>query len=91
MRHEGKVAIITGAAQGIGFGCAEQLYREGARVVLADINNDKVVESAKKLDPNGKKAIGLACDVASRRQVDAVVASRRNTYSLVSDCCSCRH
>jgi len=74
MRHQGKVAIVTGAAQGIGLACARLLNREGARVVLADINAEKVVRAAKELDPKGTQVIGLACDVSSREQVDATVA-----------------
>ncbi len=57
MKHEGKVALITGAAQGIGLACAEQLHREGARVVLLD----RATQSADRL---GDRAMALFSDLA---------------------------
>jgi NAD(P)-dependent dehydrogenase (short-subunit alcohol dehydrogenase family) len=70
MRHQGKVAIVTGAAQGIGLACAQRLHAEGARVVLADVNGDKVMAAAETF---GDAAIGVACDVALDAQVGALV------------------
>ena len=75
MKHANKIAIVTGAAQGIGFACAERLHQEGATVWLADLKADKVVEAAARLDPEGKTAFGMACDVSKRADVAAVVAA----------------
>lgn len=69
MRHQGKTAIVTGAAQGIGLACAERLHREGARVVLADVNVAKAEAAAKRIDASGKTAVAVACDVAVRQAV----------------------
>lgn len=56
-----RIALVTGAAQGIGYACAEALAADGARVVLADVNGDGAEEAARKL---GGAAAGYACDVA---------------------------
>ena len=53
------IALVTGAAQGIGLSCAEALAEDGFRVVLADINDGGVTEAAATMDG----AIGLACDM----------------------------
>jgi glucose 1-dehydrogenase len=73
MRHTGKTAIITGAAQGIGLACAERLHGEGARVVLADVQGDKARNAAQQIDPSGKTAFAVTCDVAKRQDVVDVV------------------
>lgn len=78
MKHANKVAIVTGAAQGIGFACAERLHSEGAKVWLADLNAEKVAAAAKRLDPGGKTAFGFTCDVSKRADVAALVAEATN-------------
>jgi len=75
MKHANKIAIVTGSAQGIGFACAERLHKEGATVWLADLQGDKVAESAAKLDPAGKTAFSMACDVSKRADVASLVAA----------------
>lgn len=70
MRLKDKVAIVTGAAQGIGLACAEAFIREGAKVVLSDVSDG--TPAATKLGPN---ASFVACDVGDSRQVDALVAA----------------
>jgi glucose 1-dehydrogenase len=79
MRHEGKVAIITGAAQGIGLACAQTLHREGAKVLLVDINEKKVAREAELL---GERAAWRGEDLSepSRPLADAVVAAARARF-----------
>jgi NAD(P)-dependent dehydrogenase (short-subunit alcohol dehydrogenase family) len=67
-----KVALITGAAQGIGFACAEAFAREGAKVMLADLDAAKVGAAARKV---GASAASVACDVSKKAAVDAAVAA----------------
>lgn len=74
MKHAGKVAVVTGAAQGIGFACAERLHQEGAKVWLADHNAEKVAAAAAKLDRSGSTAFAFTCDVSKRADVVALVA-----------------
>jgi 3-oxoacyl-[acyl-carrier protein] reductase len=68
-----RVALITGAAQGIGAASARRLAAGGARVVLADINDDAVETTAAAIRAEGGLAIGVACDVSQRAQVQAAV------------------
>jgi len=74
MRLEGKVALVTGAAQGIGLACARALAAEGARVVLADVNGDAAKKGAEALRAEGRQAAHAACDVSRKADVDRAVA-----------------
>ncbi|MEM7562706.1 MAG: SDR family oxidoreductase [Pseudomonadota bacterium] len=63
------IALVTCAAQGIGYACAEALAEDGFRVVLADINKEAVLAAAQKL---GKDSLGLACDMGAPEQVSSL-------------------
>ncbi len=63
MRLQGKVAVITGAAAGIGKACALRFAQEGAKVVLADVNETRGEEAAEQILADGGEAIFVACDV----------------------------
>ena len=73
MRLDGKVAIVTGAASGIGKRIAEVYAQNGAAVAIADINLDAANATAKELTDRGAKAIGVAMDVTDEAAVDAGV------------------
>jgi NAD(P)-dependent dehydrogenase (short-subunit alcohol dehydrogenase family) len=72
---KGKVAIVTGAADGIGETVAETLYARGASVVIASRSADKTMEKAKALDPSGRRSLGLACDVSDPEQVSELITA----------------
>ena len=72
MRLEGKSALITGAARGIGKGFAEAYVREGARVAIADINIDAARETALEI---GDAAYAIELDVTRQASIDAAIAS----------------
>ena len=55
-RVEGKVALITGAASGIGLGCAQRLAEDGAKIVLTDVQDDKGRRSAEAIAAKGANA-----------------------------------
>lgn len=68
---EGKTALITGAARGIGRGFAERFVQEGARVVIADVNLDAAMNTASEI---GEMAMGLQIDVSDQDSIDTCVA-----------------
>jgi glucose 1-dehydrogenase len=72
-RLAGKCAIVTGAANGIGFACARRLAADGAAVTLADINAELGEAAARKLRDEGARAIFVATDVTQRAAIDALV------------------
>jgi 3-oxoacyl-[acyl-carrier protein] reductase len=71
MRLKGKTAIITGAAQGFGYGIAETYLREGASVCVMDINGEKAREAARAL---GRRAFAVSCDVGKSASVNRAFA-----------------
>lgn len=79
-RLEGKVAIVTGAGQGVGRGIAGVLCDAGASVALLGRTEAKVADAASELGQRGGTAIALRCDVAERADVDAAVAGTLDTF-----------
>jgi len=73
-----KVALITGAASGIGEACARKLASDGATVVIADLNLANAQKAAEYIVAHGGKAIAVAMDVTSEEAVDAGVAETVN-------------
>jgi 3-hydroxybutyrate dehydrogenase len=83
MRLEDKVAIITGAASGIGKEIAIMFAREGAKVAIADLSQKAADATAREIDPSGKRAIGVAMDVANEEQVDVGTAKVIKTFGAL--------
>jgi 3-hydroxybutyrate dehydrogenase len=83
MRLQDKVAIVTGAASGIGKEIAIIFAREGAKVAVADLNRQAADAAAQEIDPSGKRAIGVAMDVADEQQVDAGIATVIKTFGAL--------
>ncbi len=71
-RLGGKIAIVTGSAQGFGKGIAEELYREGASVVIADLNEPLANSVAASL---GERAVAVKVDVSNEESVAAMIAT----------------
>ncbi|HYK12558.1 MAG TPA: 3-hydroxybutyrate dehydrogenase [Burkholderiales bacterium] len=83
MRLKDKVAVITGAASGIGREIAVIFAREGAKIAIADLDPKAAEATARELDPSGKRAIGVAMDVSDEAQVDAGVAKVIATFGAL--------
>ena len=82
MRLAGKVAIITGAAGGMGQASALLFAQEGAKVVALDLTVDSLTETMKLIDEAGGAAIALACDVTRSADVQRIVAATVERFGL---------
>ncbi|MET9218315.1 SDR family NAD(P)-dependent oxidoreductase [Streptomyces sp. NPDC003300] len=77
---EGQVALVTGAASGMGLATARAFARSGAAVVLADVDKDAVDKAAKELTDAGHQALGVVCDVTDEAQAAAAVDRAVDAY-----------
>lgn len=82
MRMQDKVAIVTGAASGIGKEIAATFAREGAKVVIADLNKEAADAAALEMD-GPERAIGVAMDVTNEGQVEAGVAEALAAFGRI--------
>lgn len=82
-RLEGKVAIITGAASGMGLAGAQLFAREGAKVVATDIVVDKLEENVKEIVKNGGDAIALPLNVAKPESWNELIDQTIETYGKI--------
>src|SRR5712671_4546812 len=76
----GKIAIVTGGASGIGAACVETLAREGARVVISDIDDARGAGLAAQITASGQDAIYLSHDVTDEKRWQEVVAEVERRY-----------
>jgi len=73
-RFDGRVAVVTGAARGIGFGTATRFAEEGASVAILDLDEASAAEAAAKLSlVDGAKAVGIGADVSDTESANAAV------------------
>lgn len=82
-RFEGKVAIITGAGQGMGKQVAIDMATEGAKVVVSDIITELIEEVKKEIETAGGVCLALYCDVSERKQVDEMIQKVYNTFGRI--------
>jgi 3-hydroxybutyrate dehydrogenase len=80
MTLQGKTAIVTGAASGIGKAIARTFAVHGARVAIADLDPKAADAAAREIDPSGRHAVGVAMDVTDEQQVDAATAQVIETF-----------
>jgi 3-oxoacyl-[acyl-carrier protein] reductase len=87
-RFEDQVAIVTGAAHGIGLATAQRLAQEGAAVVMADLDYAEADRAAQAIRSAGGQAVAVAVDVTSRPQVEAMLAFALEQFTQVDVLCN---
>jgi 2-hydroxycyclohexanecarboxyl-CoA dehydrogenase len=80
---EGRVIIVTGSGQGVGRGVAHHLAKDGARVVVADWNAEKMHRTRDELRGIGADALGVEVDIQDHGQIEAMVARAVDTFGRV--------
>ena len=84
----GRVAVVTGAASGIGLGLAERFAAEGMRVVMADVEEPALAEAAARLAASGAEVLPVVTDVSSGAEVDALRDRAVAAYGAVHLVCN---
>ena len=85
---KGKVAVVTGAASGIGFGLAERFCAEGMRVVMADIEQAPLNDASKRLADTGATVLPVLTDVSKGESVDALAARTFEEFGTAHVVCN---
>jgi NAD(P)-dependent dehydrogenase (short-subunit alcohol dehydrogenase family) len=83
-RLEGKVALVTGAAGGIGRGIAIKFAREGAPIGVLDLNKEKCQTVVDEIVRDGGQALALEANIADETQVNAAIQTLRNRLGPVT-------
>ena len=79
----GQVALVTGAASGLGLATAKAFAESGASVVLADVSEKEVQAAAKELADKGYKTLGVRCDVSKDEEVKALIEKTVETFGCL--------
>ena len=83
MRLENKIAIVTGAAQGIGRGIALEFAKEGADMMIMDLNGDRLAETAKEIEALGSKVETFVGNVADEETIVGCVNKTIETFGRI--------
>jgi 3-oxoacyl-[acyl-carrier protein] reductase len=83
MLLSGQVAVVTGGAQGIGKAIALALAREGAEIVIADLNLEEANKTAQEIEALGRKVIALKVNVASAEEVEALMKKMLDNFGRI--------
>lgn len=78
-----KTAIVTGAGQGIGFGIASALAKEGCNVVISDINQDHLEKNVKEIEKAGVRCLAIKCDVSKKEEVDVMIEKTMKEFGRI--------
>lgn len=89
MDFENRTAFITGGASGMGFGCAKSLVKEGANVVLIDVNADLLKTAENTIHEMGGKVLTLSCDIRHYAEVEAAAKKAVDTFGSIDILLNC--
>jgi 3-oxoacyl-[acyl-carrier protein] reductase len=79
----GKVALVGGSSQGLGFAIAESLMEEGAAVVICGRNQENLTKAEQRLSPLGKSLLSVKCDLGSPEGIAAVVSAAETKFGRI--------
>lgn len=82
-RLSGRIAVVTGAARGIGAAEAIRLAQDGANVAVLDLSADACRETVEAVEATGAEALAVACDVSSSKQVEAAFEEVANRFGRI--------
>jgi len=85
---EGKVAVVTGAASGIGKALCERFAREGMKVVMADVENDQLREAARDIEALGAEVLAVRTDVSHADELSALAEATLERFEKVHVLCN---
>ncbi len=89
MKHfEGKTAVVTGAASGIGFGLAQRFAEENMQVVMADLEQTALEEAVEKLEKQQHRVVGIPADVLIEESVNELYSKSRETFGNIHVLCN---
>tara|TARA_B100001123_G_scaffold140259_1_gene163004 strand:+ start:259 stop:1134 length:876 start_codon:yes stop_codon:yes gene_type:complete len=89
MKHfEGKTAVVTGAASGIGFGLAQRFAEENMQVVMADLEQTALEDAVEKLEKQQHRVVGIPADVLIQESVDELYSKSRETFGNIHVLCN---
>ena len=89
MKHfEGKTAVVTGAASGIGFGLAQRFAEENMQVVMADLEQAALEEAVEKLEKQQHRVVGIPADVLIQESVNELYSKSRETFGNIHVLCN---
>ena len=91
--YKNKVAVITGAASGIGRALAERCVQEGMKAVLADVELESLMETEASMKASGATVLAVRTDVSQARAVEALAQKTLDAFgaSTTVQQCRCRH
>jgi NAD(P)-dependent dehydrogenase (short-subunit alcohol dehydrogenase family) len=85
---EGRIAVVTGGASGIGRGMVEAFAAQGMKVVIADVEKPALDKAVEEIRAGGAEVIGVECDVSKQEAVDAVAQQALDAFGAVHVLCN---
>ena len=89
MRLSGRVAIVTGGAQGIGAAIVKRFAREGAAVLIVDLLADRAAAMADEVQLDGGRAQAFICDLVDASAIERIVPTAVDAFGDVDVCVNC--